>query len=70
MPEVFPARAGLRRRQSARSRLPAACSTILLNCGELVGMLKVTDPHGLRTCLVEGSSQRGCTQGVAQGVAV
>jgi CRISPR system Cascade subunit CasE len=45
-----------------RERIPRR-APIFINCGELVGVLKVTDPNALRTCLVEGlgaSRSFGC----------
>jgi CRISPR system Cascade subunit CasE len=47
-----------------RERIPRRRSApIFINCGELVGMLKVTEPGALRMCLVEGlgaSRSFGC----------
>jgi CRISPR system Cascade subunit CasE len=47
-----------------RERIPRRRSApIFINCGELVGMLRVTDPVAFRTCLVEGlgaSRSFGC----------
>ena len=57
-PETFQVVAHYRERIPRRRAAP-----IFLNCGELVGMLKVTDPDALRTCLVEGlgaSRSFGC----------
>jgi CRISPR system Cascade subunit CasE len=56
--EVFQVIAHYRERIPRRNSAP-----IFINCGELVGMLKVTDPDALRTCLVEGfgaSRSFGC----------
>jgi CRISPR system Cascade subunit CasE len=47
--EVFQVVAHYRERIPRRRAAP-----IFISCGELVGMLKVTDPAALRTCLVEG----------------
>jgi CRISPR-associated protein Cas6/Cse3/CasE subtype I-E len=56
--EVFQVIAHYRERIPRRGAAP-----IFINCGELVGMLKVTDPDALRRCLVDGlgaSRSFGC----------
>ena len=57
-PEVFQVVAHYRERIARRNAAPA-----LINCGELVGLLKVSDPEALRICLAEGigaSRSFGC----------
>ncbi len=56
--ETFQVVAHYRERIPRRNAAPA-----LINCGELVGLLTVTDPEALRTCLAEASARHdhfGC----------
>lgn len=59
-PEAFHVVAHYRERIPRRKAAPA-----LINCGELVGLLTVTDPEPLRTCLAEGM---GASRGFGCGL--